>query len=134
MSRPPTTKRCALSPHCHPEKGNALPGRLRPKESSFATLFPKYREPYLRNVWSQYLNHVHIAPELNLVEGSMTMRTMCCTLDPFMILKARGLINLLARSVPVVQALKTLQDKYACGIIKIGGTVRKNQRFMKQRQ
>ena len=62
------------------------------EESSFATLFPKYRENYLREVWplvTKELKKYYVNCELNLVEGSMTVKTSRKTYDPFIIIKAR---------------------------------------------
>jgi ribosomal RNA assembly protein len=116
---------------------DALPGGRLLEESAFATLFPKYREAYLRQVWpivTKALDSHKIACELNLVEGSMTVRTTQKTSDPFIILKARDLLKLLARSIPAAQALKILDDEYHCDIVKIGGLVRNKERFVKRRQ
>ncbi|KAL0561371.1 hypothetical protein IC582_001796 [Cucumis melo] len=105
--------------------------------SSFSTLFPVYREKYLRDTWpvvKSALKEFGIVGELNLIEGSMTVSTTRKTRDPYIIVKARDLIKLLSRSVPAPQAIKILDDEMQCDIIKIGNLVRKKERFVKRRR
>merc|ERR1712137_403949 len=70
----------------------------------------------------------------NLIEGSMTVRTTRKTSDPYIILKARDVIKLISRSIPVTQAMKVLNDEIQCDIIKISGLVRNRDRYVNRRQ
>ena len=57
---------------------DSLPGGQLLEESSFATLFPKYREGYLREVWpmvTRALDKVKVGCTLDCIEGSMTVET-----------------------------------------------------------
>ena len=117
------------------EKGDMAAGSLM-EESSFAVLFPSYRESYLREAWPQVTSKLRehgISCQLDLIEGSMSVATTRKTWDPYAIIKARDMIKLLARSVSLQQAAHIMEDDIACDIIKIGGMCRNKERFTKRR-
>ena len=107
------------------------------EESSFSVLFPQYREKYIKEIWplvKKDLEKFHVKPELNLVDGSMTVTATRKTWDPYIIIKARDMIKLLARSVPYDQAKRVLEDGVYCDVIKIKGLVKSKETFVKRRQ
>lgn len=55
----------------------------------------------------------NLKAELDVLEGSMTVKTSRQTWDPYIIIKARDMIKLMARSVPYEQAIKVLQVSYS---------------------
>jgi ribosomal RNA assembly protein len=107
------------------------------EESSFAILFPHYRERYLTEIWPK-LEHVFeplgISAKLDAKDGVMVVRTTERTWDPVAILRARDLIKLLARSVPLEHAVRILDDDVESLVLVLGRDVRNIERFAKRRQ
>lgn len=106
-------------------------------ESTFSLLFPKYREEYMKEYFTLIKNSLEkegIKAELDLARGAISVATTKKTYDPYIIIKARDMVRLIARSVPYEQAVRVLEDEISCDVIKIGTQVRNKQRFVKRRQ
>jgi ribosomal RNA assembly protein len=92
------------------------------EESSFSILFPQYREKYIQEcqgIIKKRLMEAGIKFEVDLLKGSMTVRTTKKTWDPYSIIKARDVIKLISRSVPYQQALRVMDDNTTSEVIKI---------------
>jgi len=106
-------------------------------ETSFATIFPKYREQYIRECFplvKKCLGEMGVSASMDAVEGSMTVTTTRKAFDPMSILNARDLIKLLARGLNFPAAKRILEEGMACDVIRIRGMIEKKERFAKRRQ
>ncbi len=74
-----------------------------------------------------------VKAELDLAEGSITVKTTKKTYDPYVIIKARDVVKLLSRSVPYEVCLKLLEDDTYCDMIKIKSLVPNREKFLKRR-
>ncbi|MCJ1447999.1 MAG: ribosomal RNA assembly protein krr1 [Stictis urceolatum] len=113
------------------------PSQLSPIHAKFLDLLAQTNPLDLKTCWpliTRVLAQHHIACTLDLINGSMTVKTTLSTFDPMAILNARDLLRLLARSVPAPQAVKIFDDAVAMDVIKIRSLVRNRDRFVKRRQ
>ncbi|GKT23022.1 Ribosomal RNA assembly KRR1 like protein [Aduncisulcus paluster] len=105
--------------------------------SRFSVAFPSYRQQYIQNIWPELealLKTINIACELDIIEGKMEVLTTRNTRDPWAIIQARNMIQLLSRSVPIQHAKRVLDDNTYCEVIKIKTMCRNRDRFVKRRQ
>lgn len=106
-------------------------------KSKFKIKFPQYREKYLLAAWSEIkkiLEKFGIKTNLDVVEGDILIETTKKVWDPWAIINARDFINLLTRSVPLMQAIKIFQDTIHCEIVQLGKRKIKKNIYIKRRQ
>ena len=104
--------------------------------TSFAVLFPKYQEIYIRESWdmiSRIINSYGLYSRLDLHSGLMEVANNKNTIDPFVIIKARDFLKLISRSVPIQQAAKIFDDDICCDIINISRKFSNRKTFLKRR-
>eukprot|EP01057_Protomagalhaensia_wolfi_P000246 Protomagalhaensia_wolfi_Nauph_80__245@NODE_113_length_3622_cov_233_229975_g86_i0_p3_GENE_NODE_113_length_3622_cov_233_229975_g86_i0NODE_113_length_3622_cov_233_229975_g86_i0_p3_ORF_typecomplete_len224_score34_85KH_8/PF17903_1/1_3e31UPF0302/PF08864_10/0_11_NODE_113_length_3622_cov_233_229975_g86_i016852356 len=107
------------------------------EESDFAILFPQHRAEYIQETWphiKQALSNVKLKADLDMLNRNMKVATTGKTRDPFILIKGRDMLKLIARSVPYHQAKRILEDDVFCEVIRIGGLVRDKERFARRRQ
>lgn len=105
--------------------------------SKFRIKFPQYREKYLLAAWSEIqkiLDKFGIKTKIDLVEGDVLIETTKKVWDPWAIINARDFINLIARSVPLMQAIKIFQDTIHCEIVQLGKRQISKDVYVKRRQ
>ena len=106
-------------------------------ETKFTILFPSYLEAHIKSFWeevTEILKKHGLKGTLDLIEGSMVVKTTMKTTDPIIILYARDFLKLLARSVPISEAEKVFADDVASDILNIGQMVTNTLRFVKRRE
>jgi ribosomal RNA assembly protein len=64
------------------------------------------------------MNNHTLDVDIHLVEGFMEINTTKETFDPFIIIKGRDCLTLIARSVPFEQAIKVMRDEIFIDTIK----------------
>jgi ribosomal RNA assembly protein len=107
------------------------------EESKFKVLFPHYREKYITDNWDRITKKFEplgIDVDADYKDGVLTVRTTDNTWDPVAILNARDCVKLIARSVPIEQAFRVLNDGVESTVLIIGKNIRNQERFNKRRQ
>jgi len=113
--------------------------KLKPPvvQSAFKVKFPAYREQYLKAAWpevNKMLDKFGLKPVLDLVEGEMKVQTTRKMWDPWAIMNGRDFINLLARSVPLMQAIKIFDDDMYSTVVNLGKSRSNKETYVKRRQ
>mmetsp|Transcript_52419 Transcript_52419/g.137247 ORF Transcript_52419/g.137247 Transcript_52419/m.137247 type:complete len:271 (+) Transcript_52419:2440-3252(+) len=106
-------------------------------QSKFVVLFPKYQENCIKESWKtikKIFFFYKLKLKLNLKFGFIEISNSLNTKDPFVIIKARDFVKLIARSVPVRQAAKIFDDQIFCDIIKISRSNCNKFNFLKKRK
>lgn len=88
--------------------------------STFETLFPRHREQYLKSIETYAVKACEekkIKFEIDYNSQTMRVFTTNKTRDPYVIVKASEMIQLLGRGVSLENAVRILEDGVACEIL-----------------
>merc|ERR1739838_935372 len=106
-------------------------------ESSFSTLFPKYREKYFKEKWTEIeaiITSHNVKAECDLRTGQGTVTTTRKTKDPQAIFDARDFIKSMARGVDLEVAKRLFTIDQCVEMIKIDSYCQNQDKFKKRRQ
>ncbi|TBU07039.1 Krr1/Pno1-like rRNA processing protein [Hamiltosporidium tvaerminnensis] len=90
------------------------------EQSEFTVMWPRYREEYLKTnekLLQEKLQEIKLSLDINYSERYFTVSTTNKTRDPYIIIKGRDMLKLIARGMNLNEASLILKDGFTSEII-----------------